>query len=219
MKYSMFMTRKSILMMSIVFMIYLSIASVRIATAQATEIRVEPATMTLGPDPYPVGTEFTVDITIYDVANLYGWEVKAFWDNTILNCTAEEYPFFPAGNNWEDPNNIKLGPGIDQDYNASHGRWYHGLSALPMSEPHPVAFTGTLKLATLTFEVLDLGETTIELAETKLADDDASPIDHTTLTSAVTIVPEFPVSMIVPLFIIATLVVVVARKTVWSKER
>ena len=109
-----------------------------ISTAQGngTVIKVEPETVTKGPEP-AVGDQFTIDITLYDVADLYGWEVKLFWDNSLLNCTAEEYPILPESLNWNSPNSLLLGPGIAQEYNATHGRWYHGLSALPMSPPFP----------------------------------------------------------------------------------
>ena len=195
-------------------------ASVKIATAQATEVRVEPGpTITLGPDPYPVGAEFVFNITLHDVTGLMGWEFKLFWDNSLLNCTDDEYPFFPEGYNWDDPNNIKLGPGIEQDFNETHGRYYRGLAALGMSEPYPVAFDGTTTLASLTFTVLDLGVTTLHLHETKLSDAEAQPISHGDVDSEVTIVPEFPAYLILPLFFIGTLIAVVLGKKVWSRKR
>jgi len=207
-------------LVSIMLMFILSVASVRIAAAQEPEINVEPGPeVTLGPDPYPVGTEFVVNITLYDVTNLYGWEFKLFWDSSLLNCTSDDYPILPAGLNWDDPNNIKLGPGIDQDYNATHGRYYRGLSALPMSEPNPEPFTGTIRLASLTFNVTGLGVTTLHLHETKLSNPDAQPITHNDFDSTVTIVPEFPAFLILPLFFVGTFVAVILGKRVWSRKR
>jgi len=212
-------TRKSVLLVSIMFIVSLSMASMRTATAQQTWIRVKPGPeVTLGPDPYPVGTEFVVNITLYDVTNLYGWEVKLYWDNSLLNCTDEEYPIYPENANWEDPNNIKLGPGIDQDFNATHGMWYHGFSALPVSEPYPVPFNGTTNLVTLTFKVMDLGVAKLDLQATKLSDPDATPITHNDEDSTVTIVPEFPASVILSLFFIGTLVAIVLGRKIWSRK-
>jgi len=214
------MTRKGVLLVSVMLMVLLSVASVKIVTAQAAEIRVEPGPeVTLGPDPLPIGTEFVVNITLYDVTDLYGWEFKLFWDNSLLNCTSDDYPVLPVGLNWNDPNNIKLGPGVDQDYNATHGRYYRGLSALPMSEPYPEPFTGTLRLASLTFNVTGLGVTTLHLQETKLSNPDAQPITHSDLDSTVTIIPEFPAFLILPLFFIGTLVVTILAKRGWSRKR
>ena len=158
--------------------------SVSTAQANGTTIKVEPDTVTLGPEP-AVGQQFTIDITMYDVADLYGWEVKLTWDNSLLNCTAEEYPILPPGLNWEAPNSLLLGPGIQQDYNETHGRWYHGLSALPMSPPVPEPFTGTIKLVTLTFEVLSQppkgGACVLDLFDSKVSDSNAVSIDHQAL--------------------------------------
>jgi len=155
--------------------------AISVAQGSGTLVKVEPEKVTMGPDP-AVGQEFTVDITLYDVADLYGWEAKLFWNNTLLNCTAEEYPILPEGLNWESPNSLLLGPGIEQDYNATHGRWYHGLSALPMASPFPESFTGTIKLVTLTFKVIYQpplnGSCALDLFDTKLSDYDAVAIDH-----------------------------------------
>ena len=150
-----------------------------------TMIKVEPETISYGPEP-SVGEQFTIDITLYDVADLFGWEVKLFWDNSLLNCTAEEYPILPPGLNWESPNSLLLGPGIEQGYNATHGRWYHGLSALPMSPPLPEPFTGNIRLVTLTFKAIKAAteqtgdlSSAFALSEVKLSDSAAQPIPYT----------------------------------------
>lgn len=218
--YSWRVTRKSVLWITVMLMIGLSVASVGVSRAQenGTTVEVEPAEVTLGPDPYPIGEEFTVNITLHDVTNLYGWEAKLFWDNTVLSAT-EDVVKVPSGYNWEDPNNFKLGAGIQQDYNATHGRWYRGLTALPMAEPHPIAFDGTTILVTITFNATALGETELELQEVKIANEDAEPISHDTSDGMVYVVPEFPASVILPLFLVATLVAIVLGKTVWSRKR
>ena len=133
-----------------------------------------------------INEEFTIDIILADVADLYGWEVKLFWDNSLLECIAEVYPILPSGLHWESPNSLLLGPGIEQEFNATHGRWYHGLSALPMASPYPTSFTGTIKLGTLTFKVIKAAteqtgdlSCALSLFETKLADSAATPIPHT----------------------------------------
>jgi len=146
-----------------------------------TVVRVQPEKVTKGPEP-AVGEQFTVDIILENVADLYGWEAKLFWDSSLLNCTAEEYPILPESLNWESPNSLLLGPGIEQDFNATHGRWYHGLSALPMAPPFPESFTGTIKLVTLTFEVIYQpplnGSCVLDLVDTKVSNSDAVAIDH-----------------------------------------
>ena len=166
---------------SLLLPIFLFIPTVSRGQGDGTVIKVEPEKVTMGPEP-SLGQEFTINITLYDVADLYGWEFKLFWDNSLLNCTAEEYPILPPGLHWESPNSLLLGPGIEQEFNATHGRWYHGLSALPMASPFPESFTGTIKLVTLTFEVIYQpplnGSCVLDLFDTKVSDSNAVSIDH-----------------------------------------
>lgn len=200
------MKGKSALLISIILMICLSVASVG---AQDAEVMVEPSSVTLGPDPDPIGTEFTVNITVYDVTDLYGYELKVFWDNTILSATGEAI-HLPPDSGWDAPNNFQLGPGIEQDYNATHGRYHRGLSAMPIQTPHPTPFTGTTTLITLTFEVLAEGETSLDLQDTKFSNFDVDPITHSSSDGSITVIPEF--SLILPLFLFATLAVIILRK-------
>ena len=171
----------TLVLASLLLPIFLSIPTISRGQEDGKVVRVEPEKVTMGPEP-AVGQQFTINITLENVADLYGWEVKLFWDNSLLNCTAEEYPILPEGLNWESPNSLLLGPGIEQEYNATHGRWYHGLSALPMSPPMPEPFTGTIKLVTLTFEVIYQpplnGSCFLDLVDTKVSDSEAVSIDH-----------------------------------------
>jgi len=169
------------LLSSLLFPVLLFVPTVSRGQENGTVVGVQPEKVTKGPEP-AVGQQFTIDIILENVADLYGWEAKLFWDNSLLNCTAEEYPILPESLNWESPNSLLLGPGIEQEFNATHGRWYHGLSALPMAAPFPEPFTGTIKLATLTFEVIYQpplnGSCVLDLSDTKVSDSDAVPIDH-----------------------------------------
>ena len=127
-----------------------------------------------------VGSTFSIDVVVRDVANLWGWEFKLFWDNTILNAT-EDAVHLPSGHNWEYPNHYMLGPGIEQDYNETHGRYFRGLAALlPGEEPHPIPFDGTIALVTLTFNVKAEASCTLDLQDAKLMDPSALTISHTT---------------------------------------
>lgn len=138
---------------SLLFPILHFVATVSTVQGTGTVVRVEPEKVTMGPEP-AVGQQFKIEIIVEDVEDLYGWEVELFWDSSLLNCTEEEYPILPEGLDWEDPNNLLLGLGIEQEYNATHGRWYRGLTALPITAPFPQSFYGTMKLALLTFEVI-----------------------------------------------------------------
>ena len=217
--YSWRVTRKSVLWITIMLMIGLSVASVGVSRARAqengTRVKVEPSNVTIGEEgePYPIGEQFTVNVTLYDVAGLYGWEFKLFWDNTVLSAIDHIVHTPPA---WEDYNAYPVGPGIQNDYNDTHSRYYMGL--VPLLAPAPT-FNGTTLLVTLTFNVTAGGSSTLDLQEIKLSDYDVEPIPHQAFDGTVTVIPEFPASVILPLFLVATLVAIILGKTVWSRKR
>lgn len=124
------------------------------------------------------GHTFSINVVLEGVTDLYGWEFKLFWDNSLLECITD-IVYTPAGCNWEDPNNIELGPGIQQDYDPPQGRYYRGLAAMSIQEPYVIPFSGTTVLVTLAFNVKAQGSCTLELQDTKLAQSDARPIQHT----------------------------------------
>jgi hypothetical protein len=60
---------------------------------QTATISVSPATVTS-----QVGYNFIINITISDVTDLYGWEYKLKWNNTLLDATnSTEGPFLKSG--------------------------------------------------------------------------------------------------------------------------
>jgi len=60
---------------------------------QTTTISISPATVTS-----QVGCNFIINITISDVTDLYGWEYKLKWNNTLLDATdSAEGPFLKSG--------------------------------------------------------------------------------------------------------------------------
>jgi len=78
----------TLVLASLLLPIFLSIPTISRGQEDGTVVRVEPEKVTMGPEP-AVGQQFTINITLENVADLYGWEVKLFWDNSLLNCTAE----------------------------------------------------------------------------------------------------------------------------------
>ena len=168
------MKHRSAMAVMLTLMVASFLAGIHNAEAKGTPIlHVHPA---LSIEP---GTQFSVDIVLANVTNLVGWEFKLFWGNSILECVADVV-HVPTAHNWEAPNNVELGPGIEQDYNATNGRYYKALVPLPEALPHPTPFNGTTILVTLTFNVTAEGGCILDLRDTKLADYDASPISHKT---------------------------------------
>jgi len=174
------------------------------AYAQPPEVWVNPASTT---DPSP---PFSVTIDIDDVTDLYGWEFKLYYDNTILTIsTVQLGPLLnvTAGgtaNTWGIIKNQT------DSYNATHGRIWAAQSIKGDRQGATVT-TGTL--ATLTFTVDGTsGTTPLSLEDTKLigynyATKTLSIIAHTTTDGSVTIsaVPEFPMGLALEVALIVTI--------------
>jgi hypothetical protein len=127
------------------------------------------------------GETFSVNITVNNVTDMYGWELKLYWNNTILTCTKAEV-YVPAV--WGE-DNTKAGAGIQNTFNTTYGRYWKAVSAL---SPAP-AFNGSMTIATLTFEAKATGTSVLDFQETKLSDNQASAISHSATDGSVTILP------------------------------
>lgn len=152
-------------------------------------ISVSPASST---DP---GSPFTVDIDIAGVEDLYGWEFKLYYNNTMLsNSSVSEGTFLSAlGTTF-----FSVIDNTDT-YNATHGRFW--VTCTLTGDVSGGAGSGTL--ATITFTVDGPGGTTaLALVDTKLVGYEYSTktlfqMEHFTTDGSVTIsgVPEFPLGL------------------------
>ena len=127
------------------------------------------------------GETFSVNMTVNDVTNMYGWELQLYWNKAVLNCTNAQIRI-PAG--WSG-NTLEAGAGIENTLNATHGRYWKALSAL---SPAP-AFNGSMAIVTLAFEAKAAGTTKLDLENTKISDNNASAISHSANDGSVTVLP------------------------------
>jgi hypothetical protein len=145
-------------------------------TGEGTELSVYPSQVTL--HKYE---SFSVNITIANVIDMYGWEFKLYWNSTLLNCTNAQ---IHAPEIWGD-NTFTAGLGIENGYNATHGRYWKALSAI---YPMP-SFNGSTITVTLTFQALATGTSTLTLQDTIISDINGAEITHTTADGSVTVSP------------------------------
>lgn len=120
------------------------------------------------------GKNITITVKVADVVNMFAYELKIYFKNTILNATNAVRP---AGHFLEPVNPSKqFIPmwDINNNYNATYGRVWLSFTLLSPE----VAQTGSGTLVQITFHVLDIGETPITFAETKLADNTGGSIPH-----------------------------------------
>jgi len=185
--------------------ILLSIPILHAGATASPVIAVVPQTITVG-DSLPT-EPFTVNVTITNVTNMFCWQVKIYYDTAILNCTEAEFPtdhvfagktFFPV-------------PAIEQNYVLV------GASLAYEAD----VFSGNGTLCQITFIGKAVGTSLLEfdVEETYYTDYDLNILDATTEDGNITVVPEFPPSLIIPLFILVTLAATVLVKTAWFKRR
>jgi len=118
---------------------------------------------------------FNMTVEVLNVTNMYGYEFKLFYLNSVLNVSKAVRP---SGHFMEpsDPaNQFQVKWEIKNNFNATHGRLYLSFTLLAPEAPK----TGSGILVKITFLVVGLGSTPITFKDTKLADSSASPIPHT----------------------------------------
>lgn len=115
------------------------------------------------------GKNFTTDVKLANVTDLYGFEFKLYWNTTLLDLV--NVNVIPPWTNYTT--------GINE-INETIGRYWVGLSALsPLS-----SFNGSTTLATLTFKITYVPtypenvSCPLDLNETVLGDPEAKPIPH-----------------------------------------
>jgi len=125
----------------------------------------------INPDLVPC-ENFTIDINILNVSNLYSWEFKLYYDHFILNGTSvTEGTFLSTSGTTSFM--IKE---FKDAFNATHGLVWVNCTLLA---PPPVSGSGTL--ATISFHVEALGESVLHLASTTLHDPWNGLIPHYTV--------------------------------------
>lgn len=194
------------------FMVVLAICivallSVHAASAQVPTVRVQPSKTSP-----KNGETFTVDITISNVQNLYAVDVSLFWNNAILRITGASPQL-----------GVESHPGgvLHQSvYIAENSMIQQSGSyrLVATSEGSAAAFSGSGKIVTLTFLVVQAGHSPLTL-ETELADKPVPPnpanlINHTYISSSVdTVVPEFSTVLAIVMFLtLATGVLVYSKR-------
>ncbi len=121
-----------------------------------------------------VGETFKINLSVADVVALYTWQIKLWFDPSVLNCTEAAYP--TAGGIFDGKPIVPVSPEIDN----IEGYVLFGASLVGFDSA-----SGSGILCEITFEVSAIGESTIEFSEyggnTFLLDDNLDTIPATVL--------------------------------------
>lgn len=189
------------------FFFTLAVASTVVmqAGAQQATVEVIPTSYTV----LNVGLTFNVNVTIQSVENLYGYEFKLYYPNDILNGTdATQGSFLKTGGVLT----FFTVASFADDYNASNGI----LNVLcTRVGSHVLGVNGSGTLVTVTFKSTSTnGPKALHLDDVKLSDSNLTAIPFTAVDGGVTVIPEFPVALVLPLLIVSTLVAITLGKRI-----
>lgn len=151
------------------------------------------------------------NVTVSNVNDLYAWSVMLFFNNNLNATQADEGPFLKAKGGTSG-----LLVFIKNNYNGTHG-WIN-LACSLLGSVSGADGSGTL--ATVTFMAVGNGVSVLHFDttgvygdyKTELSDHNTNMISFTTVDGEVHTIPEFSSLAIIPLFVIATLVSLVALR-------
>ena len=147
--------------------------TIREISASGTKLLLDPPNIVDGAS--TAGSNLTLTLAVTDVVDLFAYEFKIYYNNTVLSATQATRP---VGNLLEprisQGNQFVPKWEIKNDFNATHGRIWLSLTLLPPE----TARSGSGPLTRITFRILSTGDTAIALEATKLADKSAKAITH-----------------------------------------
>jgi hypothetical protein len=170
-------------------------------SAQSPTINIDPSSIEVN-----IGEPFTVTINITNVEapGIFSYELKVYYNNTLLNATAASYPsghFLP-------PPNFEVPPEIHND---------QGYVVFAVTKLGDVpGSTGSGVLATIQFTGIGVGVSSLELEDVILLDPEGDEVSFSVNNGTVTVVPEFAQLLLILIF--STLAVIALKKFAISKN-
>ena len=180
-------------------------------------IEVTPPTLTVNEEDLPLPVPFEVNVTVYEVENVWGWQAKLYFNASILQCTGTDYP---AGHIFDGQATV----GPPAEINNTIGYVLLGLNLLT-NEPPYNTFNGTGVLFRMMFNATDYGVSTMVFAQapeifyTYLYDPDFVEPTLTYIDGEVTVVYEFQSLLLVMLIMVAATAAVLFGRKMYPSVR
>lgn len=196
-----------------------TIAAILVILTIPTGVSAAP-TITLNVDPATIevyiGDTFTVTINITDVEapGLYAYEMKLYYDNTLLEGLSVEIPDGHFLTPEISPTNIFI---VDRSVNQDEG--YISIAVTLMGEEP--GKTGSGILAVVEFNGTEVGTTSLQLGDVILVDGEGNtiPSDQYVLNSGeVTVIPELNSIFILALVMISSTAALLMKGKIKNKR-
>jgi len=195
--------------MRLAFLVLLAmpLGAVIIVEATSTCVFLDPPTQTVG----AIGDFFTVNVSIADVFDLYGYGFKLYYNSTVMNGTQViEGSFLKSGGQtsfWVTS--------FTDHYNLTHG--VVSIVCFLMGNVSGIGGGGVL--ATIKFKSLAVGDSVpLHLVDVELSDSGFSPIFHEDFDGTVTVIPEFTSMVVFLTLVIASLFGILVGKRARAKD-
>lgn len=156
-----------------------------------------------------IGDSFTVNVSIADVSNLYGYQFELYYDSVVMNESQVTEGSFISGSN-------ALFGASSYPYNSTYDFLFIYCT---LEAPVSSGVSGGGVLATIKFKSLASGNSVpLHLTDVELSDPNSSPISYESSDGAVTVVPEFTSLFAVLTLLIASLFGIFVGKRAMRKS-
>jgi hypothetical protein len=162
------MNRKAITVASLlaVAILVIVVAYVILSAPSSTVLFVDPNTVQR-----PIEQNFTVNVSISNVVDLFGWQVDLSWNSSLLNATnVVEGPMLKSSGN-----TTLFSPKVD----AAAGNLSAVCTRLLTIGATVTGVSGQGTLMTIQFEVIGSGACDLKLYNTQLSDSNETTMSHT----------------------------------------
>lgn len=173
------------------------------------------------PSSTPVNSTFLANITITGVTGLAGWQLNLTWDPTLIKINTTDDIYRNIGSNYFA---IFGATAIEVAKNLKSGKVYWAVSH-GIGKP---TFTGNGILCQINFTIVrnDTGGPLtcsmhfdlVSSFPTKITNISGDPITFTPQDGSY-VIPEFPTTTLLPLFLIITMLAFLFQKKNWLKHR
>lgn len=162
-----------------------------------------------------VGETFSINVSISDVTNLFGYDFILWYNTTMMDCLSVEWPEGHFLTPTLEPTNIFKVKTIEDNFNETTGA-VRVVTTLTDGEPPK---NGSGVLVKITFNsTAPNGPSPLRLYwpgfvyPVKLSDPNGNPIPCSATDGEVTVIPEFPPLFTIFLLVITTLTIILLKK-------
>lgn len=198
-------------LLSTLFVLFVFCNGATSVNAQETIVYIDPLSLLIP----QVGETFSINVSISDVTNLFGYDFILWYNTTMLDCLGVEWPEGHFLTPTLKPTNIFKVKTIENNFNETTGA-VRVVTTLLDGEP-PKNGSGILVMITFNTTTTD-GPSPLKLYwpgflyPVKLSDPNGNPIPCSATDGEVTVIPEFSSLSPILWLIIATLTITLLGK-------